>query len=157
MYTLTRAYPYLTPALQGQLRAYLQQQFAEYFNPTMYARKGWAEGAPREVMDYPQEIRDSFATQPKRASVSGWSWFYPQHNFYAMWKYAQIVPEDAVKAYTLAKSKLVGSCARDGRPRDQSLRAQYVHCRLHRFSELARVGRRGLDRRRRYGRKLPTN
>ena len=24
-----------------------------------------------------------------------------------MWKYAQIVPEDAVKAYTLAKSKLV--------------------------------------------------
>ena len=107
MYTLARAYPYLTPALQGQLRAYLQQQFAEYFNPTMYARKGWAEGAPREVIDYPQEIRDSFATQPKRASVSGWSWFYPQHNFYAMWKYAQIVPEDAVTAYTLAKSKLV--------------------------------------------------
>ena len=107
MYTLTRAYPYLTPALQGQVRVYLQQQFAEYFNPTMYARKGWAEGAPREAIDYPQEIRDSFTTQPKRPSVSGWSWFYPQHNFYAMWKYAQIVPEDAVKAYTLAKSKLV--------------------------------------------------
>ncbi len=104
--TLTRAYPYLSPAAQQGLRTYLRQQFAEYFNPTMYARKGWAEGTPREAISYPSDISNSFATQPKRNGVSGWSWMYPQNNFYALWKYAQIVPEDAVTAYNLAKGKL---------------------------------------------------
>ena len=104
--TLTRAYPYLSPAAQQGLRTYLRQQFAEYFNPTMYARKGWAEGTPREAIAYPTDISNSFATQPKRNGVSGWSWMYPQNNFYALWKYAQIVPEDAVTAYDLAKGKL---------------------------------------------------
>jgi hypothetical protein len=106
MYTLTRAYPYLSPALQQQLKIYLRQQFAEYFNPTMYARKGWSEGTSREAIDYPPDIRTSFATLGKLPGVPGWSFDYPQHNFYALWKYAVIVPEDALTAYNLAKSKL---------------------------------------------------
>jgi hypothetical protein len=106
LHTLSRAYPYLSPPLQQQLKDYLQQQFATYFNPTMYAGKGWSDGVPRESMEFPPDLAASFATQPKRISMPGWSFTYPQHNFYALWKYAQIVPEDALAAYNLAKSKL---------------------------------------------------
>ena len=65
MYTLTRAYPYLTPALQGQVRVHLQQQFADTSTRPCMRVQGLGRGAPREAIDYPQEIRDSFTTQPQ--------------------------------------------------------------------------------------------
>ncbi len=34
------------------------------------------------------------------------AWSYPQFNFYAMWKYAQIAPEHTLTLYNLARSKL---------------------------------------------------
>jgi len=106
IYTLARSYPYLSTSLQQQTRDYLRDQFAEYFDPNMYARKGWSEGGPRESMMYPPEVQASMATLYKRPQVGGWSWFYPQHNFYAMWKYAEIFPPEADRVYDLAKSKL---------------------------------------------------
>ena len=47
LYTLARAYPYLSATTQAQLRTYLQQYFDTYFDPAMYATTGWNSGAPR--------------------------------------------------------------------------------------------------------------
>ncbi len=49
LYTLSIAYPYLSAGLQQQTRAYLQREFQDYFDPVMYAKIGWAEGAAREI------------------------------------------------------------------------------------------------------------
>lgn len=112
IYTLTRAYPYLSSQLQGQVRTYLKSEFTTYFNNPegkMYARIGWADGAPREDMITSPEVAAALSTFPKTDYAGAdyfIPWSYPQHNFYAMWKYAQIFPEDAVTAYNLAKSKL---------------------------------------------------
>jgi hypothetical protein len=93
--------------LKAQLETYLQSQWGEYFSPTMYAQKGWSEGAWREDMDYPPDLQDCVTTLNKSLTCnSAWGWSYPQANFYAMWKYAQIFPSEITNAYNLAKSKI---------------------------------------------------
>lgn len=107
IYTLARAYPYLSPALQQQTQTYLRNEFQTYFDQGMYAQIGWAEGAAREAMLLPPEVQADLVNHPKTTWPGyGWSWQYPQHNIYAMWKYAQIFPADAVRVYTLAKNVL---------------------------------------------------
>ena len=107
LYTLSIAYPHLTPATQSQLRTYLRQEFQSYFDPTLYASIGWADGAAREAMPLPPEVDASRAEHPASTSAgSRFSWQYPPHNFYAMWKYALVAPEDARSIYDLAKTKL---------------------------------------------------
>lgn len=107
--TLSLAYPHLSIDLQTQVRTYLQNEFATYFQAQMYARRGWS-GAPRESMEMPPEIAtaiNSGAYPPSINAGSGFLWQYPQHNFYAMWKYAQNVPGiDTLAVYNLAKIKL---------------------------------------------------
>lgn len=111
IYTLARAYPYLSPALQTQTKTYLQTEFTTYFNPTMYARIGWSDGAPREWMPIPPEVQASMNSSQKNIRVGdNWSWQYPPFNFYAMWKYAGIFPSDALTVYNLAKGELVVPC-----------------------------------------------
>ncbi|MCC6189299.1 MAG: PQQ-binding-like beta-propeller repeat protein [Anaerolineales bacterium] len=108
LYTLTRAYPHLSPQAQQQTQAYLRAEFQAYFDPTMYARIGWQDGAAREAMPLPPEIDAARAKYAKALQAgSDFSWSYPPHNFYAMWKYAEIFPADAGQVYNLAKSKLV--------------------------------------------------
>lgn len=108
--TLSLAYPHLSSALQAEVRVYLQNEFATYFATEMYARRGWS-GAPRESMVMPPEIATVIANGDYPSSIgagSGFLWQYPQHNFYAMWQYAQNVPGvDPLTLYNLAKSKLV--------------------------------------------------
>jgi outer membrane protein assembly factor BamB len=105
--TLARAYPYLSTPLQAQVKIRLEELFQKYFDPVMYAQIGWADGNPREAMPLPLEVGNSLSQFPKTTWVGyGWSWDYPQLNIYAMWKYAQIFPEDAVIVYDLAKSRL---------------------------------------------------
>ena len=108
LYTLSRAYPYLTSDLQSQTRAYLRNEFLAYFDPTMVSVIGWEDGAPREGMPLPPEVQASLAGLRKRQDPGPrWPWSYPQHNLYAMWKYALLVsPQDAGRIYDLAKSKL---------------------------------------------------
>ena len=107
LYTLARAYPYLSANLQLQVETYLKTEFNTYFSPTMYARVGWADGSSREVFDLPIDVIPALPTLPKSTWAGyGWPWDYPQNNFYAMWKYAQIFPEDAFVAYELAKDVL---------------------------------------------------
>ncbi len=107
LYVLSLAYPHLSPQLQSQLRAYLRQEFQTYFDPTMYATIGWSSGAPREAMALPPEVQADLVNNPPGYSTSGFSWNYPPHNFYALWKYVQIVPEDTARAYQLARGKLL--------------------------------------------------
>ena len=113
LYTLSIAYPFLTSELQNEVRTYLQEHYNRYFNPVMYSTIGWAGGAPREAMPLPPEVQASLANISPREQAQGFSWFYPQHNFYGMWKYALIVPEQSSQIYNLAKSKLQVPCACD--------------------------------------------
>ncbi|MCL4262296.1 MAG: PQQ-binding-like beta-propeller repeat protein [Anaerolineae bacterium] len=110
LYTLSIAYPYLSPSLQTEVRTYLQTEFNAYFDNEMYARTGWS-GAAREAMDLPPEVGTPINGgnyPPMAGAGSGFIWQYPQHNFYAMWKYAQNIPGvNALTTYNLAKNKLV--------------------------------------------------
>lgn len=109
--TLSLAYPHLSSSLQNQLKTYLDNEFNRYFDPTMKGRVGWADGAARDSTLLPPEIQASLASYPDQISVNryGWSWNYPQINFYGMWKYAQLYPGNQAKIsriYDLAKSNL---------------------------------------------------
>lgn len=107
LYTLTKAYPYLSPELQAEARPYLQMIFSSYFDSDMYGRIGWADGQPRESIDLPPEVESSLADYvDRRGAGNEWAWNYPQYNFYGMWKYAEIFPGEAVNVYNLAKSEL---------------------------------------------------
>lgn len=107
LYTLSWAYPHLSSQLQNEVRVYLQQEFETYFDPNMYIDIGWADGAPREAMELPPDVEVDLVNHPPALQGPGFlNMFYLQHNFYAMWKYAQIVPSDAVSIYNLAKTKL---------------------------------------------------
>jgi outer membrane protein assembly factor BamB len=108
LYALSSAYPHLSPSLQTQVRAYLEQEYTTYFDPEMYATIGWATGAPREDMLLPPEVAAQLnAIGPNANAGPRFSWSYPPHNFYAMSKYVQIMPTYARGAYELAKNKLV--------------------------------------------------
>lgn len=114
LYTLSIAYPYLSSQIQTQLKPYLRNYFNTHFDNEMLATVGWvdANGKPkpaRESGDMPPEVEADLVNYPPRQnSISAWlTWSYPPHNFYAMWKYALIFPEDIDTIYILAKSKLV--------------------------------------------------
>jgi hypothetical protein len=107
LYTLSLAYPHLSAGLQSQVRTYLQTEYNTYFKTTMYARIGWATGAAREDMPIPNDIQANLANLGASVnSESRWSWAYPPFNFYALWKYVQIVPGEALTAYNQARSRL---------------------------------------------------
>jgi outer membrane protein assembly factor BamB len=106
IYTLAQAYPYLSLQLQDRTRAYLIREFQDYFDPVMYASIGWADGAARESMVLPPEVQSSLGKFPKREAARGFSWLYPPHNIYAIWKYAQIISPEAGRVYDLARGVL---------------------------------------------------
>jgi hypothetical protein len=104
---LAKAYPYLSSELKMQTKTYLQNEFNNYFASNMYTTIGWDSGAGRENMPLPPEVESDLKNHGPRVNSGGrWPWKYPQHNIYAMWKYAQIFPEDADLIYALAKEKL---------------------------------------------------
>jgi len=106
LYTLAIAYPHLSESVQEQVRVYLRNVFMDYFDPAMYATIGWADGAPREAMPLPPEIENNLSSLEPRIRPMRASWGYPQHNYYGMWKYAGIFPQDAARVYELAKSTI---------------------------------------------------
>jgi len=108
LYTLSLAYPHLPADQQAQVRQYLIMTFDTYFDAEMISRTGWKDGAAREVMPMPPEAAASIENfGPIQNSNPKFSWYYPQYNFYALWKYVQIVPEDTATAYQLSKSRLI--------------------------------------------------
>lgn len=107
LYVLARAYPHVSPQLQPGLAAYLQAHYNRYFATGMVARVGWADGAAREAMPIPPEVAAAMAQMGDSTGPgTRWAWQYPPHNFYALWQYAQVFPQQAGPAYNLAKSRL---------------------------------------------------
>lgn len=106
VYTLSIAYPYLSISLQSQVQTYLQNYFDTYFDSEMFATIGWSGGAAREAMPIPDDLLSALAESGPSVRAGGLSWIYPPHNFYSLWKYAQIVPGDALTAYNLAKTSI---------------------------------------------------
>ena len=106
VYTLTLAYPYLSSNLQSQVQAYLQNYFDTYFDSEMYATTGWSGGEAREAMLIPNDLLSAFTASGPLVRAGALSWTYPPHNFYSLWKYAQIVPGDTLTAYNLAKNSI---------------------------------------------------
>jgi outer membrane protein assembly factor BamB len=102
VYTLLLAYPHLTPATQGQVKTYLQNNFGpgKTYDLTRIVHVGWGTGSSREVYDIPSEVVASWgtpytspyypSTQPICGSCGYWQNF-PPFSFYAAWKYAQVV------------------------------------------------------------------
>lgn len=108
LYALARAYPYVPTAMQPALKQYLQEEFDLYFNPVMVTKTGWRDGAPREWMPITADVENAMNDiGPVIGSDPRYSWPYPPLNFYALWKFSQILPENTQTAYSLAKSKLV--------------------------------------------------
>lgn len=105
--TLSLAYPHLSPDLQSDVLNYLDNYFRTYFNPTLFATTGWV-GASRQDIILPPEVEVALPGKPAQQNNGPrFSWAYPPQNFYAMWKYASIVPQSARTIYELAKSRLV--------------------------------------------------
>ena len=107
LYTLAIAYPHLSSHLQQRVLNYLQDEFNAFFDPTAYSSIGWSSGTPRDSVLLPPEVEADVANlgavlQPNLR----WTWRYPQINFYSLWKYAELIPHDASRAYILAKSKI---------------------------------------------------
>ncbi len=106
LYTLSIAYPHLSTGTQASLRGYLRNFFNTYFNSQRpVIRIGWANGAAREAMPVPPEIQASMDASTDVVDSNS-TMLYPHFNFYALWKYAQAVPEDAQAAYNLARSRI---------------------------------------------------
>jgi hypothetical protein len=71
----------------------------------MYTNLGW-DGAQREAMLIPEDIKDDLASAGKNNSNRNWPWSYPPQNIYAMWKFAQVFPEKRSDLYEQAKTVL---------------------------------------------------
>lgn len=106
LYVLSKAYPHLSTSGKNALGTYLQQHFNTYFDPNMYASIGWDSGASREDILLPPEVESDLVNYPPLLRARGFSWEYPPYNFYAMWKYAEIFPQNAGRIYDLARSKI---------------------------------------------------
>ncbi|MCX8178434.1 MAG: PQQ-binding-like beta-propeller repeat protein, partial [Candidatus Aenigmarchaeota archaeon] len=107
---LSQTYPHLSSQTKQNLARYLREEWSMYFYPTAYATRGFDEGEKRQQIPLPPEIENDFMNIRKSTSISGHSWQYPQHSIYAMWKYAQNVPEgerpSISEIYSVARSKV---------------------------------------------------
>jgi hypothetical protein len=127
LYFLLRAYPFVSESLKNDLELYIKQHFKFYFENEMAARTGyWIENPktynlndvdgfgqlqPREWMPLPPEVAEDIKQHQSSYWVGvGWPWEYPQHNFYAMWMFADQYyrdnPAKLNEIYTLAKNRL---------------------------------------------------
>jgi outer membrane protein assembly factor BamB len=106
VYTLLLAYPYLSASTQQGVKTYLQANYAPgaKYDFTNIVHLGWGTGAAREVYDIPIEVREQWgdnyrypfdpSTHPLCGSCGYWQQF-PPFSFYAAWKYAQVVGNNA--------------------------------------------------------------
>jgi hypothetical protein len=101
VYTLLLAYPQLSSTLQQQVKTYLQTHYGPGapYDITNTAHIGWGAGAQREIFDTPPEAAGHWG-QPYKPPLTrldkyicDWCGYgrFPQFNFYAAWKYVQII------------------------------------------------------------------
>ncbi len=108
VYTLLLAYPYVSSATQTSIKTYLQQNYGpgKPYDFTSIVHIGYQNGANRQWSDIPVEATNKFQTGSGRSpwtmqtqpicGVCGYWRYFPPFNFYAAWKYAQIVGNNDV-------------------------------------------------------------
>jgi outer membrane protein assembly factor BamB len=121
LYTLVQAYPYVSDSLKPELDIYIKQHYQMFFGNTLYARTGYwldpmsevGQLQAREWMEVPPEILQDMKQHPPSESAGNWPWQYPQHNFYALWKFGETFyrdqPAKLQEIYGLAKSRIITS------------------------------------------------
>ena len=97
--TLINALPYLSPAIQLDVRAYIQNEFNANL-PYDINHVGWLNGAAREIFDLPPEVTADLANNEAESqnytfkNSGGWNsegvWGRSPFTFYALWKYAEL-------------------------------------------------------------------
>ncbi len=115
LYALLQAIPHLTdPTLLQNTKDYIQTEFNDY-KPYQVNHIGWATGAAREVFDLPPDILGDAASMPASGAAGwdfpGWGGAYggtgiPPHIFYALWKYAEVFPDEARAIFDASKGAL---------------------------------------------------
>ncbi|MBE2223998.1 MAG: PQQ-like beta-propeller repeat protein [Anaerolineae bacterium] len=93
--TLLQALPYLPPAMQTQVRTYLQTNYGPgaAYDFRNIVHVGWNQGAPRESLAIPSDALAILSPgdpsiYPIVAGSTYWDQF-PPYSFYAAWKYAE--------------------------------------------------------------------
>jgi hypothetical protein len=104
VYTLSIAIPYLSATVQAQAKTYLQSEFTR-FPPYQYNHMGWSSGAARELFDLPPEAQSDLPNNGPKTSSSFSGWSFNPFAFYAMWKYAQVFPDQARTIFDTAKNQ----------------------------------------------------
>ncbi len=98
--TLLQTLPYLSPALQSQVKSYLQVNYGPGapYDISQVVHIGWNTGAAREWSNIPPDAWSGTRTEystfdarttPVCGSCGYWQYFDP-FNFYAAWKYAEV-------------------------------------------------------------------
>jgi len=104
VYTLSVAYPYLSSGLKVNVLSYLNDYWQKYFVTSRILRIGWNSGVPREPIVIPPEVITRMSQLGDLTSgtpVGAW-----QRTFYAAWKYAQLVPSQALSIYNAVRPTL---------------------------------------------------
>jgi hypothetical protein len=102
LYSLSIAYPYLSPALRADVLSYLSAYWQWYFGANAVRSIGWNSGTQREAMVIPPEVANRME---EIGDVTAGS--MPQRVFYAAWKYAQLVPSQAGAIYARVRPLLI--------------------------------------------------
>ncbi len=93
--TLLQALPYLSPAMQTQVRSYLQTYYGpgSTYDFTRIVHIGWNSGAARESQQIPPDVLAILSPEdPSIHPIVGGSTYwdsFPPFSFYAAWKYAE--------------------------------------------------------------------
>jgi hypothetical protein len=105
IYYLIRALPYLDAGLQSETLAYIQAEY-NAFKPYQYNHIGWNTGAAREPYLLPPEVSAAMANYgPKEKNNNFDGWEFAPHQFYALWKYAELFG-NATAIFDASKTKL---------------------------------------------------
>jgi hypothetical protein len=102
LYSLSLAYPFLSPGLKSSLLGYLAAYWQEYFAGRQVRSIGWNVGTPREAMVYPPEVINRMSGM---GDVTGGP--MPQRIFSAAARYAELVPAEAATIYATVRPLLV--------------------------------------------------
>jgi outer membrane protein assembly factor BamB len=88
IYTLLRAFPYLSDNLRQETEVYLKNEF-KMFPPYSYEHIGW-KGAAREAFLLPPEVESDMQNMGPEEGTFGFAgWEFSPFSFYALWKYAE--------------------------------------------------------------------
>lgn len=121
---LASAYPHVGTAMQTRLRSYMDAFYQKYFATSLVRKIGWSSGYSRDDIDYPSEITSAMGSLNNSTGGA-----YAQRSFYALWKYAQIVNNQAtsLSIYNATKVGLAYPSNLEASSANTHVRTPYVY------------------------------